>query len=253
MAKGVGESVDVRRDVASGPGIERCTFDCGVAHETTSAANPSVTGVGVAGEGVSDRVEPGVGGFDRGEHVGQVFSVVALQSGFEESLLRSELGVHALAVDAEFGNQFGRAGVGEALHPEQLDGAVEQLGSVVLLRSTHRHAPQFRIQSGRVSLRVNGHMHHIGLGRTLDGTRVIMLIDGYNTRIIHATTGEILRTLTIPQPPLPRHRTTTRRPQRTPKDQTDHTLNAGPARPRCPATSHGADDGNRTRVLSLGS
>jgi len=54
-----------------------------------------------------------------------------------------------------------------------------------------------RIQSGRVSLRVNGHMHHIGLGRTLDGTRVIMLIDGYNTRIIHAATGEILRTLTI--------------------------------------------------------
>ena len=40
-------------------------------------------------------------------------------------------------------------------------------------------------------------MHHIGLGRTLDGTRVIMLIDGYNTRIIHAATGEIIRTLTI--------------------------------------------------------
>jgi transposase InsO family protein len=54
-----------------------------------------------------------------------------------------------------------------------------------------------RIQSGRVSLRINGQMHHIGLGRTLDGTRVIMLIDGYNTRVIHAATGEILRTLTI--------------------------------------------------------
>ena len=54
-----------------------------------------------------------------------------------------------------------------------------------------------RIQSGRVSLRINGQMHHIGLGRTLDGTRVIMLIDGYNTRIIHAATGEIIRTLTI--------------------------------------------------------
>lgn len=54
-----------------------------------------------------------------------------------------------------------------------------------------------RIQSGRVSLRINGQMHHIGLGRTLDGTRVIMLIDGYNTRIIHAATGEIIRALTI--------------------------------------------------------
>ena len=54
-----------------------------------------------------------------------------------------------------------------------------------------------RIHTGRVSLRINGHMHHIGLGRTLDGTRVILLIDGYDIRVIHATTGEIIRTLTI--------------------------------------------------------
>jgi transposase InsO family protein len=54
-----------------------------------------------------------------------------------------------------------------------------------------------RIQSGRVSLRINGQMHHIGLGRTLDGTRVIMLIDHLDIRVIHATTGEIIRTLTI--------------------------------------------------------
>ena len=54
-----------------------------------------------------------------------------------------------------------------------------------------------RIHTGRVSLRVNGQMHHIGLGRTLDGTRVILLIDGYDVRVIHATTGEIIRTLTI--------------------------------------------------------
>lgn len=54
-----------------------------------------------------------------------------------------------------------------------------------------------RIHTGRVSLRINGHMHHIGLGRTLDGTRVILLIDHYDVRVIHATTGEIIRTLTI--------------------------------------------------------
>ena len=54
-----------------------------------------------------------------------------------------------------------------------------------------------RIAHGKVSLRVNGEMHHIGLGRTLDGTRVILLIDGYNVRVIHATTGEIIRQLTI--------------------------------------------------------
>ena len=40
-------------------------------------------------------------------------------------------------------------------------------------------------------------MHHIGLGRPLDGTRVILLIDHLDVRVIHATTGEIIRTLTI--------------------------------------------------------
>jgi transposase InsO family protein len=54
-----------------------------------------------------------------------------------------------------------------------------------------------RIQSGNVSLRVDGHMHHIGLGRTLDGTRIILLIHGYDIRVIHAATGEIIRSLTI--------------------------------------------------------
>jgi hypothetical protein len=54
-----------------------------------------------------------------------------------------------------------------------------------------------RITDGNVSLRINGQMHHIGLGRTLDGTRVILLIDHLDIRVIHATTGEIIRTLTI--------------------------------------------------------
>jgi transposase InsO family protein len=54
-----------------------------------------------------------------------------------------------------------------------------------------------RIQSGNVSLRVDGQLHHIGLGRTLDGTRIILLINGYDIRVIHAATGEIIRTLTI--------------------------------------------------------
>lgn len=54
-----------------------------------------------------------------------------------------------------------------------------------------------RVHSGNVSLRVDGHMHHIGIGRTLDGTPVILLINHYDVRVIHATTGEIIRTLTI--------------------------------------------------------
>ena len=58
-----------------------------------------------------------------------------------------------------------------------------------------------------VSLRVNGHLHHIGIGRTHTGTRIILLIDDLDIRIINAATGEIFRHLTLdPNPPLPRHR-----------------------------------------------
>ena len=35
-----------------------------------------------------------------------------------------------------------------------------------------------RVHSGNISLRVDGHMHHIGVGRTLDGTPVLLLING---------------------------------------------------------------------------
>ncbi len=50
-----------------------------------------------------------------------------------------------------------------------------------------------RINYGAFSLRVDGHLHRIGLGRT----RVILLIDGYHVRVVHAATGEIIRTLTL--------------------------------------------------------
>lgn len=61
----------------------------------------------------------------------------------------------------------------------------------------HRRVRHDRIRDGRVSLRHNGQMHHIGLGRTLDGTRIILLIDDLDIRVIHHTTGEIIRTLTL--------------------------------------------------------
>lgn len=54
-----------------------------------------------------------------------------------------------------------------------------------------------RVSHGNVSLRVNGELHHIGIGRTLDRTPVILLIHDLDVRIIHAATGEILRTATI--------------------------------------------------------
>lgn len=50
---------------------------------------------------------------------------------------------------------------------------------------------------GTVTLRVNGRLHHIGIGRTHKGTRVKILAQDLHVTIINATTGQILRELTI--------------------------------------------------------
>jgi len=44
---------------------------------------------------------------------------------------------------------------------------------------------------------VEGNVGQVVLGRTLDRTPIIMLIADSNIRIIQASTGEIIRTLTI--------------------------------------------------------
>jgi Integrase core domain len=51
--------------------------------------------------------------------------------------------------------------------------------------------------SGNVTLRVAGRLRHIGIGRTHARTRVILLIHDLNVRVVDATTGELLRELTI--------------------------------------------------------
>ena len=63
--------------------------------------------------------------------------------------------------------------------------------------TNHYRVRRDRISQGSVSLRVGGHLHHIGIGRNLDGTRVILLIDHLDVRVIHATTDELIRSLTI--------------------------------------------------------
>jgi transposase InsO family protein len=52
-------------------------------------------------------------------------------------------------------------------------------------------------KSGRITLRVNGRMHHIGLGAEHRGTRVIVLVHDLDVRVAHTTTGELIRKLTI--------------------------------------------------------
>ena len=59
-------------------------------------------------------------------------------------------------------------------------------------------------KAGNVTLRVTGRLHHIGIGRTYARTRVILLVQDLDIRVINAATGELLRDLTIdPDPGLP--------------------------------------------------
>lgn len=52
-------------------------------------------------------------------------------------------------------------------------------------------------KAGKVTLRHDGKLFHIGIGRTLAGTPVVMLVHDLDIRIVHAATGEIIRTLTL--------------------------------------------------------
>jgi transposase InsO family protein len=67
-------------------------------------------------------------------------------------------------------------------------------------RSTDTH---YRVLSdkvdtlGKLTLRVNGRMHHIGVGAEHARTQVLKLVDGLHIRIINAATGELLRDLTL--------------------------------------------------------
>ena len=51
--------------------------------------------------------------------------------------------------------------------------------------------------AGKVTLRHHGQLFHIGIGRTLAGTPIILLVHDLDIRIIHAATGEIIRHLTL--------------------------------------------------------
>jgi transposase InsO family protein len=68
---------------------------------------------------------------------------------------------------------------------------------------TNRTDPHYRVRrdriddSGVVTLRVAGQLHHIGIGRTLARTHVILLVDDLDVRVVDAATGELLRALTI--------------------------------------------------------
>jgi transposase InsO family protein len=65
------------------------------------------------------------------------------------------------------------------------------------------HDPHLRIRhdriddSGSVTLRHDGCLHHIGIGRTHARTHVILLVADLDIRVVNAVTGELLRELTL--------------------------------------------------------
>jgi len=63
---------------------------------------------------------------------------------------------------------------------------------------THDRIRHDRVDTaGSVTLRVNGRLHHIGIGRTHARTHVILLVQDLDVRIVNAITGELFRELII--------------------------------------------------------
>jgi transposase InsO family protein len=63
---------------------------------------------------------------------------------------------------------------------------------------THDRVRTDRIDNtGLVTLRHQGRLYHIGIGRPHAGTRVLLLVQDLHIRVINADTGELLRELTL--------------------------------------------------------
>jgi transposase InsO family protein len=63
---------------------------------------------------------------------------------------------------------------------------------------THDRVREDKVdKSGKVTLRYQGQLYSIGIGRTHARTRVLLLVQDLNIRIIDAATGELLRELTL--------------------------------------------------------
>jgi transposase InsO family protein len=63
---------------------------------------------------------------------------------------------------------------------------------------THDRVRTDRVDAtGLVTLRHNGKLHHIGIGRAHAGTRVLLLVQDLNIRVVNADTGELIRELVL--------------------------------------------------------
>jgi transposase InsO family protein len=63
---------------------------------------------------------------------------------------------------------------------------------------THDRVRRDRVDdTGSLTLRLAGRLHHIGVGRTHARTHILMLVQDLEVRVINAATGELIRELTI--------------------------------------------------------
>ena len=84
---------------------------------------------------------------------------------------------------------------------------------------THDRIRHDRVdKSGTLTLRLASKLHHIGVGRTHKGTHVILLIQDLDVRIVNASTGELLRELTLDPPRDYQPTGTPKGPTRNPKN-----------------------------------
>ncbi|GAB6987948.1 hypothetical protein [Nocardioides pyridinolyticus] len=51
--------------------------------------------------------------------------------------------------------------------------------------------------NGKLTLRIHGRLHHIGIGYAHRRTRVLKIVDDLHVRIVDAATGELIRDLLI--------------------------------------------------------
>ena len=52
-------------------------------------------------------------------------------------------------------------------------------------------------KGGRITLRIAGRMHHIGLGQAFRATRVLVLVHDLDVRVVDQATGELIRAMTV--------------------------------------------------------
>ena len=90
--------------------------------------------------------------------------------------------------------------------------------------------------TGVVTLRVNGRLHHIGIGRTHARTHVLLLVHDLQISVVDAATGELLRELTLD--PTKDYQPTGRPPGPAPQIQQLEPTNRRFSCRRCLETSH---------------